>query len=218
VATDERSSKEKILKKVRKGLLQKGDPYTTNLDLDTDVFVKEAGEYIETFSGNFHANKGEFSYCYNEFDFVDQFLALIEERHWKSVISLEKHYQNLFAHCDYNLFIKKDEVRIADVGLTGCDALVARTGSVIISSKENLSRTLSIFPPVHIVVAYKDQVVYDLKNYFAGMSAADIQGLPSMVSIISGPSRTSDIEKTLVMGAHGPKEIYVFYIDQEKSF
>jgi hypothetical protein len=57
VVSDERSSKEKILKKVRKGLLQKGDPYTTNLDLDTDVYVKEVGELIETFSGNFHANR-----------------------------------------------------------------------------------------------------------------------------------------------------------------
>jgi L-lactate dehydrogenase complex protein LldG len=218
VATDERSSKEKILKKVRKGLLQKGDPYTTNIDLDTDVYVREPGELSETFSGNFHANKGEFSYCFNEYDFVDQFLGLVEERHWQGVISLEKHFQSLFSHCDYNLFIKKDEVRIADVGLTGCDALVARTGSVILSSKYNLSRTLSIFPPVHVVVAYRDSLVYDLKNYFATLNNADIQSLPSMISIISGPSRTADIEKTLVLGAHGPKEIHVFYIDQERGF
>jgi len=217
MATDERSSKEKILKKVRKGLLQKGDPYTQHVDLDTDVFVKEAGELIETFSGNFHANAGSFSYCFNEFDFVDQFLGLLEEKHWTSVISLEKHFQSLFAHCDYNLFIKKDEVRIADVGLTGCEALIARTGSVVISSKTNLSRTLSIFPPVHVVVAYRDNMLYDLKNYFSGVNTNDIQSLPSMISIISGPSRTSDIEKTLVMGAHGPKEMYVFYIDQDRT-
>jgi L-lactate dehydrogenase complex protein LldG len=216
MATDERSSKEKILKKVRKGLLQKGDPYTTHIDLDSDVYVYESGELIETFSGNFHANNGNFSYCYNEFDFVDQFLGLAEENHWQSVISLEKHFQALFAHCDYELFVKKDEVRIADVGLTGCDALIARTGSVILSSKTNLSRTLSIFPPVHVVIAYRNNMVYDLKNYFAGLNTTDLQALPSMISITSGPSRTADIEKTLVLGAHGPKEIYVFYIDQEK--
>jgi len=217
VATDERSSKEKILKKVRKGLLQKGDPYTIHIDLDTDVYVKETGELIETFSGNFHSNKGYFSYCFNEYDFVDQFLGLLEEKRWQSVISLEKHFQNLFAHCDYNLFVKKDEVRIADVGLTGCDALVARTGSVVLSSKSNLSRTLSIFPSVHVVVAYRENMVYDLKNYFADLNTTDLQALPSMISITSGPSRTADIEKTLVLGAHGPKEIYVFYIDQEKT-
>jgi L-lactate dehydrogenase complex protein LldG len=114
--------------------------------------------------------------------------------------------------------VKKDEVRIADVGLTGCDALVARTGSVVLSSKENLSRTLSIFPPVHVVVAYRGSVVYDLKNYFSALNTIDIQSLPSMISIVSGPSRTADIEKTLVLGAHGPKEIHVFYIDQEKRF
>jgi L-lactate dehydrogenase complex protein LldG len=216
VATDERSSKEKILKKVRKGLLQKGDPYTAHIDLDTDVYVKEQGELIETFSGNFHANKGNFSYCFNEYDFVDQFLALAEEKHWQSVISLEKHFQALFSHCDYNLFIKKDEVRIADVGLTGCDALIARTGSIILSSKSNLSRTLSIFPPTHVVIAYRENMLYDLKNYFGGLNLADLQALPSMITITSGPSRTADIEKTLVLGAHGPKEIYVFYIDQEK--
>src|SRR5438309_2272862 len=114
IKADERSSKEKILKKVRKGLLQKGDPYTLHLDLDTDVYVQESGDLVEVFSGNFNANRGYFSYCFNEYDFIDQFLVLAEEKRWKSVISLEKYFQSLLAHCDYILLKQKDEVRVAD--------------------------------------------------------------------------------------------------------
>jgi L-lactate dehydrogenase complex protein LldG len=217
MATDERSSKEKILKKVRAALLQKGDAYTANIDLDTDVFTKEIGELIEVFSGNFLANSGQFAYCFNEYDFIDQFLAVAEENEWQHIVCLEKRFQKLFDNCDFPVLEKKENVLEAEVGITGCEALVARTGSIVISTKSTHSRTSSIYPPTHIVIAYRNNLVYDLKNYFSTINPAQLQALPSMINILSGPSRTSDIEKTLVLGAHGPKELFVFYIDQENT-
>jgi L-lactate dehydrogenase complex protein LldG len=67
---------------------------------------------------------------------------------------------------------------------------------------------------VHIVVAFNNQIVYDLKEGISNTIEKYNDHLPSMISIATGPSRTADIEKTLVLGAHGPKEVYVFYIDQ----
>jgi L-lactate dehydrogenase complex protein LldG len=216
MSADERSSKEKILKKVRKALLQKGEVNPDTVDMVSDVFVNEIGEPIEVFAGNLSANKGAFTYCFNEYDFLDSFLAEAEKSGWSSVLCLENPIRKLFSSCDFEVLTKPSDVKTASVGLTGCDVLVARTGSVIVSSAGNSSRTASIFPPVHVVVAYRDQVVYDLRDYLSRYSTQSIPNHPSMFGIISGPSRTSDIEKTLVLGAHGPMAIHVFYIDQDK--
>jgi L-lactate dehydrogenase complex protein LldG len=102
---------------------------------------------------------------------------------------------------------------MADAGLTVCEALVARTGSVLVSSRLASGRSLSVFPPAHIVVAYADQLVPDIEDALALLSDKYGSSIPSMIGLITGPSRTADIEKTLVLGAHGPKEIYVFLVD-----
>ena len=67
---------------------------------------------------------------------------------------------------------------------------------------------------MHIIVASTDQLVYDLKEAFDSMKKKYRKGFPSMMGIITGPSRTADIEKTLVLGAHGPKELYLFLIEK----
>ena len=100
----------------------------------------------------------------------------------------------------------------AKIGITRCEFLIARLGSIIISSKQD-GRRINIYPEVHIVLALASQLVPDLKDALKSIRKKYADGLPSMISVITGPSRTADIEKTLVMGAHGPKELYVFFID-----
>jgi L-lactate dehydrogenase complex protein LldG len=101
------------------------------------------------------------------------------------------------------------------VAVTACEALIARTGSVMVTSGKH-SRVLSVYPPVHIVVAYTSQVVMEIKDGLHILRNKFGKTQPSMISFISGPSRTSDIEKTLVIGAHGPRELFVFLIDDAK--
>ena len=74
-------------------------------------------------------------------------------------------------------------------------------------------RTLPIFPEVNIVIASTKQLVLDIHDGFAAIRKKYDGNFPSMVNLNTGPSRTADIEKTLVLGAHGPKEVYVFLID-----
>jgi L-lactate dehydrogenase complex protein LldG len=73
---------------------------------------------------------------------------------------------------------------------------------------------LSILPPVHIVIAFTSQVLSDLKDGFQVLKERYPNQLPSMINIATGPSRTADIEKTLVVGVHGPKEVYVYLVDE----
>ena len=106
----------------------------------------------------------------------------------------------------------KDELEACDAGLTECDLLVAQTGSVCVTSKSAGGRVLSVLPPHHIVVARKSQMVTDLTEAYASLATKYRDAYPSMISFITGPSRTGDIERILVLGAHGPKRLTVLLL------
>ena len=104
-------------------------------------------------------------------------------------------------------------VREADLGVTGCDCLVAQTGSIFVCPRSAGGRALSVLPPVHLVIARRDQLIPDLVAAFALLRQRYGGNWPSTFSLITGPSRTADIEKILVMGAHGPKRLAVYFGD-----
>jgi L-lactate dehydrogenase complex protein LldG len=99
-----------------------------------------------------------------------------------------------------------------DLGITCCDALAARTGSVVLTARSAGGRALSVLPPNHLVVARREQLVADLKDALQLLRRKHGDNLPSFTTVITGPSRTSDIEKMLVLGAHGPKRLFVLLI------
>ena len=101
----------------------------------------------------------------------------------------------------------------AEVGITLCDSLIARNGSVLLTNGSGAGRRLSIYPHNHLVVAYTSQLVLDIKDGFKILKDKYGTLLPTMICNVTGPSRTADIEKTLVLGAHGPKELIVFLIE-----
>ena len=109
---------------------------------------------------------------------------------------------------------RKDALEACDAGLTVCEALVAQTGSILVSSATCGGRALSVLPPVHVVVATPDQLVATLADAFDLVRERHSGALPSMLSFITGPSRTGDIERILVLGAHGPKELVVILVDR----
>lgn len=106
----------------------------------------------------------------------------------------------------------KNALESCDAGITSCEALVAQTGSMLVSSATSGGRALSILPHVHVVVATGDQIVATLADALHAMKARHDGRMPSMVSFITGPSRTGDIERILVLGAHGPKELILILV------
>jgi L-lactate dehydrogenase complex protein LldG len=101
------------------------------------------------------------------------------------------------------------ELETCDAGITECDALVAQTGTVIVTSRSSGGRALSVLPPHHVVLARRDQLVADLPAALALVKQKYEPNFPSMISLVTGPSRTGDIERILVLGAHGPKKLTV---------
>lgn len=106
----------------------------------------------------------------------------------------------------------RDALEACDAGLTECESLVAQTGSVCVTARSSGGRTLSVLPPHHIVVARKEQLVADLAAAYEGLAAKYRGDYPSFVGFITGPSRTGDIERILVLGAHGPKRLTVLLV------
>jgi len=106
----------------------------------------------------------------------------------------------------------KNALESCDAGITSCEALVAQTGSILVSSGTSGGRALSILPHVHVVVATSDQIVATLADALHDMRDRHDGHLPSMLSFITGPSRTGDIERILVLGAHGPKELILILV------
>lgn len=109
----------------------------------------------------------------------------------------------------------------ADVGISGANAIAAETGTVFIVTNEGNARFVTNAPPVHIVVAGIDKVVRTIEDGFAISVVLPPYGtgqlLTSYVSLITGASRTADIELTTVLGVHGPLELHVVIVDNGRS-
>lgn len=104
------------------------------------------------------------------------------------------------------------ELESCDAGISECDALVAQTGSVLVTNRSAGGRALSVLPPHHVVLARREQLVADLPDAFELLQKKYGSNYPSMISFITGPSRTGDIERILVLGAHGPKKLTIFLL------
>ncbi len=224
IALDQQiTSREKILKKVRLALNYKSKSSFQNIDLESNVFARPEGETLaEAFIKKFTSAAGQFVYCDNPFDCVDKLLDLIEQRKWKYIFSWEEETQNLLADSGISYFDKKDNLEKIQVSITGCESLLAISGSILVSSTKN-SRILTIWPPVHIVIARRSQIVLDIKDSIQLLRNKYGREMPSMISFLTGPSRTTNIPSDemeglppVVIGAHGPIELILFLIDDRK--
>ena len=206
------SSKELMLKKIRKALLEKRDNPYPNLE-EIPVY-KHNDELLEIlFAEQLTGVSGNFIFCENGIDFVENILELADKYKWRKIYCWEEELQQLLKEYEFPFYSTDKDFDMAEVGITSCEALIARNGSVMVSNETGAGRRLSIYPPVHIVLAYTSQLVLDLKDGFKLLGDKYGKRMPSMVTTVTGPSRTADIEKTLVLGAHGPKELFVFLLD-----
>ena len=101
----------------------------------------------------------------------------------------------------------------ADMGLTEVDYAVADIGSLVLRASGPQSRLASVLPPIHVAVVASDRIVASLAHLLPLLNSSD--GLPSAVSLVTGPSRTADIETIRTVGIHGPVELHVVILDEK---
>jgi L-lactate dehydrogenase complex protein LldG len=207
------NDREKVIANIQKALKQESSKKFPKPDFTTPIYTKPSTEDLAIlFAENLKNIQGHFCFCEDEKDFLMNVLALIHQKKTKEVYVWEKALQDILDITD--IVYKKDDRDFlgAEIGITTCEMLIARDGGVLVSSRQQAGRRLNIYPPVHIVVGFTSQLVYDVETAFQKIREK-YKTFPSMLSFINGPSRTADIEKTLVLGAHGPKELHVFLID-----
>lgn len=206
------TAKERMLKKMRQALLQKRD--NPHPDFEDSPLYKDENEPLDvTFAREFTNVQGKFVYCDGEIAVIENLILLAEELKITKIHVWEPVLQKFLDEYGFPVYKSPYHQEAMEASITTCEALVARNGSVIVSNANAGGRTLSIYPPVHIVMAKASQLVMDVKHGLHRVKERYNGELPSMLSTITGPSRTADIEKTLVLGAHGPKELYVFLIE-----
>jgi L-lactate dehydrogenase complex protein LldG len=103
----------------------------------------------------------------------------------------------------------------SDLSISGADYLIAETGTVVVTARPEEPRSLSLLAPVHVAVADETQLLPDLFDLFDEPAWRGQGGVPSCVTLITGPSKTGDIELRLVTGVHGPREIHVVLIRRD---
>ena len=175
-------------------------------------------EQIELFRRNAEDLKAEFRECANLNEAGEHLKNLARAGGWKKI---GRHSGNLTDLMARELGLPEvrtdggyavNDLESCDAGLTECEALVAQTGSVLVSAASAGGRALSVLPPHHVVLARRDQIVPDLGAALRYAQEKFKDNFPSFLSFISGPSRTGDIERILVLGAHGPKKLSILLL------
>jgi len=182
--------------------------------LDREDRIQRLAELMRAIRAEIHIVDGA--------DWTDKLKELARERGWKKIVygprgPLGKELAaawsadgetrpELTAYSDPVETCKADLFKI-DAGITSTRGAVADTGAIVLWPTPAEPRLLSLVPPVHVAVLDADAI----HDSLAGMMAAEnwSQGMPTNALLISGPSKTADIEFTLVFGVHGPKELIV---------
>ena len=175
-------------------------------------------EQIELFRRNAEELKAGFLVCTNLSEAIQHVKELAVAGGWKKI---GRHSGELTDALAQELGLPEvrtdggyavDVLESCDAGLTECEALVAQTGSVLVSAPSAGGRALSVLPPHHVVLARRSQMVPDLTAALQRVQKKFQDKFPSFLSFISGPSRTGDIERILVLGAHGPKKLTILLL------
>ena len=209
------NSRESIIGKIRKALAENSLPMPfPEADKLTAFYDNGSLSPEEKFAQEFSALGGKFVYCENEQELMEQLDALADTMRWTKILSKDSFLLHLFQKQEMTLVQQGNDMSDIEVGISLCESLVARTGSVLVSAAQEYGRALPVYSPIHITVAFANQLVWDISDAFTLLNEKYKHNLPSLISLTTGPSRTADIEKTLVVGVHGPKEVYVFFVDK----
>jgi len=207
------SSRENILNRLKQGRESRPAVTLEKPDFEAPIYHEPKGSLADWFQENLELVAGKVYRPKNLAEAVEMVASFKREENWTNIFCTDPLLQKaLNGSVDYQ---QNDEDFLSlQVGITPCEFLVAHLGSVMISAGGASGRRLHVFPETHIVIAHQRQLVKFLDDAMEAIQAKYHGNIPSSITNITGPSRTADIEKTLVMGMHGPKKLIVLLCDE----
>ncbi|MEN9570684.1 MAG: hypothetical protein RL172_1915 [Bacteroidota bacterium] len=199
------TAKQNILLKIKKALATPVPLPFPLANANSSLYPAPQEELAVLFAQAFTSLQGKFVFCADENELHLQLQQLIASMQWTKIYCNDSRWSSIYSNTDV--------LQSCDASVTGCEYLVARTGTIVMSAAEQSGRTVSVYAPIHICIAYTSQLLYDIKDTLETLQRKYAGSLPSFITFASGPSRTADIEKTLVTGVHGPKEVYLFLVE-----
>lgn len=183
---------------------------------DSSQYFNELEDLPEMeFARNLTRVMGKFAYCPNQKELILALRILYHEEQWARIFCAEPSIRELTDRAGIPYSFDQQSINEAEAAITGCEFLIARTGSIMVSSAQGSGRRVFGHAPVHVVIGRTSQLVNEIGDALAGIKGK-YNEIPSQISMITGPSRTADIEKTIVLGAHGPRDLYVFLLNDQQ--
>ncbi len=205
------NAKENILTKIKQALNKPVPVPFPQSEGNSSVYKPLTQDADLEFAENFTSLQGRFAYCADKKELAAQLQGLLTARKWEKIYCKETGIKETLSSAGLDIQYFQN-LAICDASITGCEFLVARTGTIVMSSGHASGRTTSVYAPIHICIAYTSQLVNDIKDALVNIKD-NYSKLPSLITFATGPSRTADIEKTLVVGVHGPKEVFCFLVE-----
>lgn len=206
------NARSEILQKIRALEIGKDSSFKEP-DWEQDALKPFVGEQIEVFKEEIAALGSECFILESKADLPKALQEFCNNNGLKNVAGTS---EKLAEMCGKDVgSLDETSIETLDGIVTFSESLIAQTGSVVMSSQLEGGRKSWAFPPVHIVVAMKKQIVPSIEGALSLLSRKYGDNIPSQITMVTGASRTADIEKTLVKGAHGPVKLVVFILKED---
>lgn len=210
--------KEQILARIRNAVIEKQEAIFKDIDRSSDTWIpiKEEDGTAITFVQHFQEQDGIFIYLESEAEFADCLRQLAPENGWEPLWCSSPTMQAVLKRNGITFATTPNtNPKLKTVSLTDCECLVAQTGSIVLTDTLTQTRAAYATPDILLVLATTKQIVSGLKDAFALLRKKYRGAMPSQVSIITGPSRSTAIEQTPVVGACGIRQVAVFLVDEQ---
>jgi len=204
------SVREKILAQLKSAQSNIEYPLLSDFTDEGDFVFPEPDDLLQTFCDELEEIKGKVIIAGSEKEAKEKLNKLLSQKNINSLYCTDEY---LLKNLSSNIPIESrpEKFENMEAAITRCELLIARSGTVVVSSAFS-GRRLNVFPPVHIIWAQKKQLVTFISDAVNRLKDKYGNDFPSQVTFVTGQSRTADIEKTLVMGAHGPRELIVVIV------
>lgn len=213
----ERTNKEQILAKVREAVMTKDENLfkDVNMQVDTWTPFKEEDGADFTFVERFKGNGGIFVYFESNDDFIEAMKQYVVENQWEPLYSTSAKIEEIFKGSGITLNHDYKGKRKKTVSITDCECLIAQTGSVVVTDICAGSRAAFSDADTLLIYASPSQIVANMKEVLHLLKEKYENNKPSETVIITGPSRSTEIDNQLVIGAQGIKQIALFLVEEE---